>query len=248
MMTNYKNVSLSKKTHSLLVDLSRKILPGVRLSIAKLIEFLANEKATKGSFDKAFNKGGWLDRRVKKGRSDLYIYFSGHGSAELEDGEKYLIPFDGDPNYPVQTGASLELLYKRLSELGARSVTIFLDSCFSGTDRENKSLLADARSIMVTLKEEETFDLTVYSATRNKQISSASPELKHGLFTYALLKGLQGSADSNKDSAITHKELSGYVQLQVSKFALHLDREQTPVWVGTKPNGLVVQLARVSVE
>ena len=43
-MTNYKNVSLSKKTHSLLVDLSRKILPGVRLSIAKLIEFLANEK------------------------------------------------------------------------------------------------------------------------------------------------------------------------------------------------------------
>ena len=44
-MTNYKNVSLSKKTHSLLVDLSRKILPGVRLSIAKLIEFLANEKA-----------------------------------------------------------------------------------------------------------------------------------------------------------------------------------------------------------
>ena len=45
MMTNYKNVSLSKKTHSLLVDLSRKILPGVRLSIAKLIEFLANEKA-----------------------------------------------------------------------------------------------------------------------------------------------------------------------------------------------------------
>mgnify|MGYP001205941936 FL=1 len=45
MMTNYKNVSLSKKTHSLLVDLTSKILPGVRLSIAKLIEFLANEKA-----------------------------------------------------------------------------------------------------------------------------------------------------------------------------------------------------------
>ena len=45
MMSNYKNVSLSKKTHSILVDLSRKILPGVRLSIAKLIEFLANEKA-----------------------------------------------------------------------------------------------------------------------------------------------------------------------------------------------------------
>ena len=47
MMTNYKNVSLSKKTHSLLVDLSRKILPGVCLSIPKLIEFLANKKAEK---------------------------------------------------------------------------------------------------------------------------------------------------------------------------------------------------------
>ena len=47
MMTNYKNVSINKKTHSILIDLSRKILPGVRLSIAKLIEFLANEKAEK---------------------------------------------------------------------------------------------------------------------------------------------------------------------------------------------------------
>ena len=46
-MTNYKNVSLNKKTYSSLIDLSKKILPGVFLSISKVIEFLASEKIKK---------------------------------------------------------------------------------------------------------------------------------------------------------------------------------------------------------
>ena len=47
-MTKYKNVSLSKKTYSVLERLSKSILPefpGGRLSIAKTIEYIANEKA-----------------------------------------------------------------------------------------------------------------------------------------------------------------------------------------------------------
>lgn len=47
-MTKYKNVSLSKKTYSVLERLSKSILPefpGGKLSIAKTIEYIANEKA-----------------------------------------------------------------------------------------------------------------------------------------------------------------------------------------------------------
>ena len=47
-MTKYKNVSLSKETYSVLAKLSKVLMPdfpGGKLSIAKTIEYIANEKA-----------------------------------------------------------------------------------------------------------------------------------------------------------------------------------------------------------
>ena len=47
-MTKYKNVSLSKETYSVLDKLSKVLMPdfpGGKLSIAKTIEYIANEKA-----------------------------------------------------------------------------------------------------------------------------------------------------------------------------------------------------------
>jgi ribosomal protein S7 len=46
-MTKYKNVSLSKETYSVLAKLSKVLMPdfpGGKLSIAKTIEYIANEK------------------------------------------------------------------------------------------------------------------------------------------------------------------------------------------------------------
>ena len=46
-MTKYKNVSLSKETYRVLEQLSKVILPDAKLSVAKTIEAIANEKAKK---------------------------------------------------------------------------------------------------------------------------------------------------------------------------------------------------------
>ncbi len=46
-MTKYKNVSLSKDTYATLEKLSKVILPDAKLSVAKTIEAIANEKAKK---------------------------------------------------------------------------------------------------------------------------------------------------------------------------------------------------------
>ena len=46
-MSKYKNVSLSKETYAILEKLSKVILPDAKLSIAKTIEAIANEKAKK---------------------------------------------------------------------------------------------------------------------------------------------------------------------------------------------------------
>ena len=54
-MSKYKNVSLSKETYAILEKLSKVLLPDAKLSVAKTIETISNEKARK------------LNGKVKKG-------------------------------------------------------------------------------------------------------------------------------------------------------------------------------------
>ena len=54
-MSKYKNVSLTKDTYATLEKLSKVILPDAKLSVAKTIEAIANEKAKK------------LNGKIKKG-------------------------------------------------------------------------------------------------------------------------------------------------------------------------------------
>ena len=187
-----------------------------------------NEDATKGEFDKVFGNNGWLSRRIEKGKSDVIIYFSGHGAPDFKARKQYLIPYDIDPNYP-QTAYSIDSIYKALSDLNANSVTVFLDACFSGVSREEEMLLADARPIVMQLKSSIVFkNITVFTASTGAQISSGYVSKRHGLFTYFLLKGLRGDADSDKNNKTTVKELFNYVNRNVRTQAKYIDREQTP--------------------
>ncbi|MBT6231241.1 MAG: hypothetical protein HOI47_31765 [Candidatus Scalindua sp.] len=189
--------------------------------------YQTNEDVTKAEFEKVFSKGGWLDKRLKED-SDVYVFYAGHGAPYVDNKEAYLIPYDGDPNYPTQTGFSLESLYENLGQLNARSVTVVLDACFTGANREEQALLANARPVYIKIKKPSARGLTVYSASGNQEISSAYPEKKHGLFTYFFLKGLQGDADRNNDNMISVDELGIFVANKVSEKAVEFDREQTP--------------------
>ena len=46
-MSKYKNVSLSKETYAILEKLSKVLLHDAKLSVAKTIEVLSNEKVRK---------------------------------------------------------------------------------------------------------------------------------------------------------------------------------------------------------
>ncbi len=54
-MSKYRNVSLTKEIYAKLDKLSKLLYPGLKLSIAKTIESIANEKAKKlnGKFKKS---------------------------------------------------------------------------------------------------------------------------------------------------------------------------------------------------
>ena len=223
---DYKNVSaatFAKRDASYIKEYFHKTL-GIP---ADKIYYKTDNDVTKGEFDKIFSERGWLDKRVDK-NTDIYIYYAGHGAPEIKENKAYLIPYDGDPNYASQTGYALDVLYTNLENLKARSVTVFLDACFSGANRESEILLAGARPLFMEVNPSAAGNITIFSAASGKEISSAWPEKRHGLFSYFLMKGMGGDGDANNDGQLTLDELGSYIKTNVSRQAGFLDREQTP--------------------
>ena len=206
-----------------------------------------DEDATKAEFDyifepKASKNDGWLKKRLRDPKiaagTDLFVYLGGHGFPDLASGRPYLIPHDVRPEQATN-GVSLEKLYETLSAFGARSVTVFVESCFSGASGYDRSgaetLLAMHMNPVVPVMERPVIgpQMVVFTAASGDKPSNNREDLKHGIFTYFVLKGLGGQADANRDQAVNVEELYRYLERQVPAKALEapLDREQVPeVW------------------
>jgi uncharacterized caspase-like protein len=75
-------------------------------------------------------------------------------------------------------------------------------------------------------------NFTIFSASQLDQISSGLKEAKHGIFSYYLMKGLEGKADANNDKDITNGELLAYMDQNVAQKASELGRQQNPSLAG----------------
>jgi hypothetical protein len=203
------------------------------------INLLVNEEATVVKTDKAVSL--WLKSKVKKNKSDLIIFFAGHGLASSNGKELYLLPQDGNPDRLERTALSRTDLFKEIINLSPKSVTIFLDTCYSGVSRDEQMLLASARPIRIIANEQEGIpdNFTIFSASQLDQISSGLKEANHGIFSYYLMKGLEGNADINQDNDITNGELLAYMDENISQKAAEQGREQNPSLAGD-PDKIII--------
>jgi len=115
-----------------------------------------------------------------------------------------------------------------------------MDACYSGQIRTGDTLLASARPIAI--KSNATSfptEFTVFTASAPDQIASSSPELKHGIFSYYVMKGMEGDADENKDGKITAGEMQSYIAEMVRRQAMTLNRKQNPQFVGIADKDLI---------
>ncbi len=144
------------------------------------------------------------------------------------------MPQDGDSDLLARTGISRTELFSTITKLNPKNVLIFLDTCYSGVSRDEKSLLASARPIKIIADEQANApnNFTIFSASQLDQISSGLKEAKHGIFSYYLMKGLEGKADANKDKDITNGELLAYMDQNVAQRASELGRQQNPSLAG----------------
>jgi len=176
----------------------------------------------------------WLPGKIKPNKTDLIIFFSGHGLASSDGKEKYILPNNADPDLLSKTALSRNELFDQIVKLKPKSVTMFFDTCYSGVSRDEKTLLASAKPIRIVADESNEIpdNFTIFTASKAEQIASGFEEAKHGIFSYYLMKGLEGKADSNKDKKITNGELLAYMDQNVSERALDLGRQQNPILSG----------------
>ena len=183
----------------------------------------------------------WLKSKIKKNKSDLIIFFAGHGLASSDGKELYLLPQDGNPDRLERTALSRTDLFKEIISLNPKSVTLFLDTCYSGVSRDEQTLLASARPVRIVADDQKDIpnNFTIFSASQLDQISSGLKEAKHGIFSYYLMKGLEGEADINKDKKITNGELLAYMDENIYQKASELGRQQNPSLAGDPDKVLI---------
>jgi len=196
-------------------------------------DVIVETDATQGKFYALFGtdkKDGKLQDYIKKDESDVFIYYSGHGAPDPESNDGYFVPVDCDPAMVDVNGYSLDLFYKKMNDLDAKSVTVVIDACFSGSSDQGM-LLKNISPVFIEVKETLGLDdkVTVFTSSSGEQVSSWYPDKKHSLYTYFFLKGLKGSADADGDRSVTAGEIQSYVNEEVPLMARKLNsREQTP--------------------
>jgi putative spermidine/putrescine transport system substrate-binding protein len=175
----------------------------------------------------------WLPSKIKKNETNLIVFFAGHGLASNDGKDLFLLSQDSDPDLLARTALSRSEIFNTIIKLKPKTVTMFFDTCYSGVSREEETLLASARPVRIIADEQSTPDnFTIFSASQLDQISSGLKEAKHGIFSYYLMKGLEGKADTNKDNDITNGELLAYMVENVSQKAAEQGRQQIPSLAG----------------
>ncbi len=171
---------------------------------------------------------GWMKAKIrdffskaKKG-DVLYFYYSGHGYHDPKTGKTYFIPKDTVADYLSETAYPVDDHLKKLAEQTPAEVFMFIDACYSGSIGRDKPLRVTHFSKKSLPPEKAAMILS----SGPNETSKEDDKLKHGIFTYYLIEGLEGKADLNNDGLVSFKELGEYVKGEVSKVTGKLQNPQ----------------------
>ncbi|NJO01777.1 MAG: caspase family protein [Bacteroidia bacterium] len=179
------------------------------------------------------NLRGRLFNLIKPEKSDVFIFYAGHGAPGLKDQQAYFVPVECDPQYVELTGFPADVIYNNLAQLPARSVVMVLDACFSGENiYDNISPIVIKSKGALGLK-----DGALLASSQADQVSTWYPEKGHSMFTYFFLKALHNqNADANHDKQLSLMEIYTYIANQTEGLPYYARRlhgiDQMPVLKG----------------
>ena len=148
----------------------------------------------------------------------LLVYFAGHGT--VMDGEAYLLPSDAKMGSLLpDTAISLKRIKEVVQRASARQKVIIVDACHGGINLKGRALDEESRDFMNSVLEEAEGIGILASSTQDERAFEVADK-GHGVFTYYLLEGLRGEADSApKDRIVTLTEMANYVTQKVRNWS-----------------------------
>lgn len=162
-----------------------------------------------------------------KPEDTILLYFSGHGVLDPNTQEVVLCLADTNKEDLHHTGLRLPEMLQLLSNLGVHRQMLWLDACHSGDitlrgakgEARNSTVINPADQLEQVLRQRAAQSKGFYAllSCDQKQRSWEFPELKHGLFTYYLMRGLRGEA-ADSQGIIEADGLYKYVYHQTLQY------------------------------
>jgi len=175
---------------------------------AENVHKLVDEKATIENIRHELEV--WLPS-VTKDDDRVLIYFAGHGFVSAGTG--YLAAYDVDIHNIANTAYPMKALGEQIGgKIKGKWKVLVTDACHSGAITPE----ADRAQVNQTLLDlnKSLFSLTA-SRDREQSFESENWGGGHGIFTYYVVKGLEGEADTNGDGVVSADELAEYVHSNV---------------------------------
>jgi len=190
------------------------------------IKLLIDDQAT--SMNVRTSIGTWLAKVA--GRRDLVvIYYSGHGAPDLdpnvaEDGiRKYIVTQDADPDNLFATAVPMDEFSSALLRIRSEQTVVLLDCCYSGAAGSAGNGLVRTLSRAgedVSSRIKSGFLDSLALSGRGRAVITGCDaaertweyeDLGHGIFTYYLVKGLQGQAADPVSGKVGVRSLYDFV-------------------------------------
>jgi len=166
----------------------------------------------------------------------LMFYFSGHG-IEV-NGEAYLLPRDAEYAALANTSVPVALVKQLVIGSDAHIKVMVLDACHSGARIGKAAPIMTEDFIRRVFEEAE--GMVTLSSCRQQQVSWEWQEQNRSVFTYYLLEGLEGAADSGNKKFVTANDLSRYVTSEVKAWAAKRGRVQSPTYEGATSGDVIL--------
>jgi WD40 repeat protein len=139
----------------------------------------------------------------------VVVFLSGHG--ESSGGKYFFLPTDFQRSGADVRNSVNALDWERVEDALGRargSKLLFVDACHSGA-AFNASLLNDSRQKGVI----------AFSSAAPNEVAWEDPQVKHGLFTYWLIRGLSGEAEDSEHTVTVYR-LGAFLAEKVPEYAV----------------------------
>jgi hypothetical protein len=205
------------------------------------IRVLLNTHALKQDLADTFEK--WLPKRVDAS-TVVYVFFAGRALVDGVTGAVSLVPFDGTTE-ALNRLYSVRRLQESLARLPIHRAILMFDVSLEPSLGADPAATPPPRWEAGAGKRKDQMMWMV--GNKGLQEAHAYAQGRHGLFTYHLLRGLQGVADIDRDGKVEAGELCLYARGQVARVAREqFGNMQDPLCIPPPGQGAMIRIHPVA--